>query len=438
MASSRTAALQLRLLAVAALCGLCLFPKTFVARRGIVSLERTFRAPHLRAWPNPSRRKIGSCVQVSRVAMDGISPQYVEHIVAARELMKAEGVECLLVTKTPTFFWLTGGRCYVPTIEESGPAHLFLDQEKAVVVTTSIEGNKMRTQECLGFEVKEAAWAGLPGTMDAIITELVAGRSVETDTDSLEAKLDELMVDLTDHDVAAYRALGKDIGEALAEAARSVCVGDSEYKVAGITHACYNKRGIDLVMSAVAHDERISWDRHPLPRLGVGTELKKVCMIATCGRRKGLICSLSRLVCFGEVPAELRTIHDVCMQVDAEINLATVPGKSADELYHVIVKAYTDRGYGEQILQHHQGGLIGYKCRHWIAQPGGQQVIKAGRAYAWNPTIAGKTIGTKSEDTIYVNNNGSMEVLTNSPDWPMVDVKTGDGRTMSRPDILVK
>lgn len=364
--------------------------------------------------------------------MSGIAPQYAEHIAACRELMKAEGVECLLVGKAPAFFWLTGGRCYVPTIEESGPAQLFLDQEKVVVVTTAIEGNKMRTQECPGFEVREAAWAGLPGTMDAIIEELVAGRKVEKDTDSLSAKIDELMVDLSDADVAAYRALGRDIGEALAEAAKSVSIGDSEYKVAGITHACYNKRGIDLVMIGVAHDERIAWDRHPLPRLGAGTELKKVCMIATCGRRSGLVASLSRVVCFGEVPAELRTIHDVCIQVDAEINLATVPGKTADELYHLLTKAYADRGFAEQILQHHQGGLIGYKCRHWIAQPGGTQVIKAGRAYAWNPTIAGKTIGTKSEDTIYLNKDGAVEVLSASPDWPMVDVKTADGRTMPR------
>merc|ERR1711904_178859 len=125
-------------------------------------------------------------------------------------------------------------------------------------------------------------------------------------------------------------------------------------------------------------------------------------MIATCGRRKGLIGSVSRVISFGEVPAELRKIHDACMEIDTEINTLTVPGKTADELYGKLAAAYKDRGYEEQILQHHQGGLIGYKCRHWIAQPSGTQVIKAGRVYAWNPTIAGATLGTKSEDTIYL------------------------------------
>jgi len=371
--------------------------------------------------------------------MAGIAPQYAEHLATLRAFMKAEGVECMLIGKATNFFWLTGGRCYVPTIEEAGPAQAFVDHEKAVIVTTAIEEHKMREQECPGWEVRGAAWAGLPGTMDAIADELVAGRAVEKDDGRLAGQMDELIADLTEADLAAYRALGKDLGEAIAEACRSVSPGDSEYKVAGLTHAAYNKRGIDLVMIGVAHDERIAWDRHPLARLEGDTALKKVCMIATCGRRKGLIGSLSRLVCFGEVPAELRTIHDVCMQVDAEINTSTVPGKTSDELYHLLAKAYTDRGYGEQMLQHHQGGLIGYKCRHWIAQPGATQVIKGGRAYAWNPTIAGKTIGTKSEDTIYVPKDGAgFECLTDSPDWPMVEIVLPDGRKMKRPDILVR
>mmetsp|Transcript_35246 Transcript_35246/g.112105 ORF Transcript_35246/g.112105 Transcript_35246/m.112105 type:complete len:371 (-) Transcript_35246:86-1198(-) len=370
--------------------------------------------------------------------MATIAPQYAEHIASVRQLMKDEGAECLLVSKAHFFFWLTGGRCYVPTCEEAGPSKLFLDQERAVVVTTAIEENKMRTQECPGFEVIAAPWAGLPATQDKIVEDLVKGRKVEEDTGRLTDKLQELMSDMTDLDMEAYRALGKDLGAALAEAAKSVCVGDTEYEVAGKTAKAYNSRGIDLVMIAVAHDERISWDRHPLPRLSEDTKVKKVCMIATCGRRKGLIGSLSRLVCFGEVPSELRTIHDACMQIDADINTATVPGKTAGELYDHLMKSYTDRGFAEQMLQHHQGGEIGYKCRHWIAQPGGAQVIKAGRVYAWNPTIAGKTIGTKSEDTIYVPKSGGIENLTPSPDWPMVKITLPDGRTMERPDILVK
>jgi len=372
-------------------------------------------------------------------AMATVAPQYAEHLAQLRQLMKDEGVECMLVGQAHAFFWLTGGRCHVPTIEQAGPSQVFVDQTKAVVITTAIEEHKMRMQECPGWEVRAGAWAGLPGTVDAIVDELVAGRPVEKDSGRLDGKLTELMADMTDADVEAYRALGKDLGEAIAEAAKSVSIGDSEYKVSGLVHLAFNKRGIDLVMTAVAHDERIAWDRHPLPRLDGDTALKKVCMIATCGRRKGLIGSLSRVVCFGEVPEELRKIHDVCMEVDAEINTSTLPGKTADELYHLLQKAYADRGFGEQMLQHHQGGEIGYKCRHWIAQPGGKQVIKAGRVYAWNPTIAGKTVGSKSEDTIYLKKDGSgFEDLTTSPDWPYKEIVLADGRKMPRPDILVK
>mmetsp|Transcript_19004 Transcript_19004/g.53592 ORF Transcript_19004/g.53592 Transcript_19004/m.53592 type:complete len:417 (+) Transcript_19004:41-1291(+) len=368
----------------------------------------------------------------------GFESQYAEHLAVLRGLLLEEGVECLLVSQATVFFWLTGGRTYVPLIEETGPSKLFIDQDKAVVVTTVIEEHKMRTQECPGWEVRAAPWAGLPGSLDAIVDELAAGRPVETDAGRLADKLTEAMADMNEHDLEAYRALGKDFGEALAEAARSVSPGDSEYKVAGITAQAFMSRGIDLVMIGVAHDERIALDRHPLPRVKGDTALKKVCLIATCGRRKGLIVSGSRLVSFGPPPAELTTIHKACMEIDAQINLDTIPGKTAGELYNVLDKAYADRGFPEQMLQHHQGGEIGYKCRHWIAQPGGKQVVKAGRVYAWNPTIAGKEIGTKSEDTIYVPNEGGIEVLTASPNWPMVQVTLPDGRTMMRPDILVR
>jgi len=126
------------------------------------------------------------------------------------------------------------------------------------------------------------------------------------------------------------------------------------------------------------------------------------------------------------------------MEVDAEINTNTIPGKTASELYNLLLEAYKSRGYETAMLEHHQGGLIGYKCRHWIAQPAGTQVVKAGRAYAWNPTIAVPGFGTKSEDTIIVNRDGSFENITPSPDWPMVEVTTASGQKMLRPDILVR
>lgn len=67
-------------------------------------------------------------------------------------------MEVLIVSKAPAFFWLTGGRCYVPTIEEAGPAKVVVDSEKAVVVTTAIEEHKMKNQECPGWEARARVW----------------------------------------------------------------------------------------------------------------------------------------------------------------------------------------------------------------------------------------------------------------------------------------
>merc|ERR1719188_2282628 len=115
--------------------------------------------------------------------------------------MTEEGIECLLVSKATVFFWLTGGRTYVPVIEEAGPSKLFLDQTQAVVVTTKIEEHKMRNQECPGFEVRAVEWAGLPGSVDKIVEELRAGRKMAEDEGDLADKLIDVMADLTDADV---------------------------------------------------------------------------------------------------------------------------------------------------------------------------------------------------------------------------------------------
>merc|ERR1712232_1450221 len=63
----------------------------------------------------------------------------------------------------------------------------------------------------------------------------------------------------------------------------------------------------------------------------------------------------------------------------------------------------------------------------------GTQTVEAGTCFAWNPSIS----GTKSEDTIFLNPLAAEpEVLTVSPDWPMVYIKVPDGRGMYRADIL--
>jgi hypothetical protein len=55
---------------------------------------------------------------------------------------------------------------------------------------------------------------------------------------------------------------------------------------------------------------------------------------------------------------------------------------------------------------HHQGGLTGYASREVIATPSSREIIQAGHAFAWNPSIT----GAKAEETFVLLESGAEVV----------------------------
>ena len=62
--------------------------------------------------------------------------------------------------------------------------------------------------------------------------------------------------------------------------------------------------------------------------------------------------------------------------------------------------------------------MTGYEPREYIATPGGADLIAAGQALAWNPTVA----GAKMEDTLLVGETAN-EILTLTSLWPVEQVE---------------
>ena len=63
-------------------------------------------------------------------------------------------------------------------------------------------------------------------------------------------------------------------------------------------------------------------------------------MIVVCTKRQGLIASLSRIICDGKIPAELRKRTDACARVNAKILAATKQGATSAGLYKIAADAY--------------------------------------------------------------------------------------------------
>ena len=153
-------------------------------------------------------------------------------------------------------------------------------------------------------------------------------------------------------------------------------------------------------------------------------------MLVLCGRRLGLVCSITRLVHFGRLPAEIRRKAQAVAQIDATMIQSTRPGRSLREVFSKAQKAYAQAGFDGEWQLHHQGGPAGYEPREFLATPTATEIVKTGQAYAWNPSIT----GVKSEDTVLVGAE-SNEILSAVPGWPVIPVEV-ENQTVLRPDIL--
>jgi antitoxin VapB len=233
--------------------------------------------------------------------------------------------------------------------------------------------------------------------------------------------------DLSPEEVERFRALGQLCADAMDEAIRAVRPGQNEYEIAGLLARAADNRGAPAIVNLIATDERIYSYRHPLP---TDKKLDRYAMLVLCGRRWGLVCSLTRLIHFGPLPDELRRKAEATAQVDATLIAATRPGKTLADVFDQGVAAYKATGFADEWQLHHQGGPAGYEPREVIATPSSSELVTVGQVYAWNPSIT----GVKSEDSILVGQSNN-EVLTEINGWPLIEVSVG-GQEFKRPAIL--
>jgi Xaa-Pro aminopeptidase len=233
---------------------------------------------------------------------------------------------------------------------------------------------------------------------------------------------------LTAGEIDRFRLLGLEAGLAIGEMARSLVPGLSEREVASRAVDSLVAIGAASVVTLVAADERLRLFRHPPP-----TDLcwDKTVMVVVCARRGGLIASLTRIVCNGPVPEDLRKRTQATAGVMARMLAATKPGASGSDLYDVAARAYLDADFpGEEHL-HHQGGAAGYRTRDWVAHPACTEQVQAGQAFAWNPSIT----GTKIEETCIASSEG-IEMITTTPGWPVIELSPDVDGQYRLPDVL--
>ncbi|TYZ58778.1 hypothetical protein PybrP1_003347 [[Pythium] brassicae (nom. inval.)] len=342
------------------------------------------------------------------------------------------------------FAWLTGGaRSFINMAVDVGVGSIYVDATQVVLLTNEIEGHRLINEELNGLQdvikLHEDPWYDASDPLE-LGKKLAGSERVAADTGhaALDAKISALRVTLTEYERALYHALGRDCGRVIAEVARAIRPSMTEFEIAAQLAEKTWAAGVTPIVLLVAADERVDAIRHPLP---TPKRVKNKVMLVLCGRRAGLVLSVTRMVYIttapgAAVPAELLRRHEAATFVDAAVIAKTRPGVIARDLFAAVQSAYRERGFDGEWKLHHQGGAAGYLSREWIANPTLERVVGVNQAFAWNPSVT----GTKSEDTVLLTAAAdgagfTHEVLSASPGWPVIE-HTIDGVTVARPAIL--
>jgi Xaa-Pro aminopeptidase len=349
-------------------------------------------------------------------------------------LLGERGLDALLLQRVSSFAWATcGGSSYVNTAASDGAAALLITPTGRYLITNNIEATRLEGEEKLadqGWEFRVAPWHEARDEVNKLTGGLKLGADVPyPGATDLSAEMARLRSNLTPEEHERFRELGRLCAEAMDKAIRAVRPGQTEHQIAGLLAREAESRGAQAIVNLIATDERIFSYRHPLP---TSKQLDRYAMLVLCGRRHGLVSSITRLVHFGSLPDEVRHKAEAVAQVDAAFIAATRPGHILGDIFERATSVYAETGFAEEWHLHHQGGPAGYEPREWVATPGSAEAVAAGQVYAWNPSIT----GAKSEDTILVGQE-TNQVLTSIPDWPMLSVAVeGQAEPILRPAIL--
>jgi Xaa-Pro aminopeptidase len=337
-----------------------------------------------------------------------------------RALLGDRGLDGILLSRVSSFAWATAGApSYVATTSDTGEAQLLVTKDASYLLTNDIEAPRLIEDIGLadqGWRFETRAWIDAP---DARLASLVNGLSLGADTaraDAVDVSRDvaRLRTTLSPEEIVRFEELGRRCAEAMAAAVKTAKPGQTELEIGAAVSAALVARDVWPSVVQVATDTRVLSYRHVLP---TERRLERYALLSFCGRRDGLVCSMTRLVHFGRLPDDLRRKQEAAARVDAALLAATRPGAAARDVFAAACRAYADAGFDGEWRKHHQGGAAGYEPREWVATPTSDEIVGDRQAFAWNPSVQ----GTKSEDTVVLD-GGALRVLTAIAGWPTIDI----------------
>jgi Xaa-Pro aminopeptidase len=329
-----------------------------------------------------------------------------------QDILERSHLGAIVLGRFANFAWYTGGADN--RVDHSAPfgvAQVVVTPDRQYVLTNSIEGERIRTEQTPEIEVVSYPWYEDPAPT---LRELSAGKPVGSDggvagSRGVSAEVETLRRVLDVDAMSQYREVGQGTVAAVEEAAADLTPGMSEFEAAARLEAACRQRGLYSPVVMAAGDDRITRYRHPVVH---DAEFHRRVMLVVCGERYGLYACLTRFVHFEEPDTELQHRFTACDTILQRMRAeATRPGTTLADAFEECRRFYAEAGFGDEWKLHHQGGITGYATREVVATPLTKDPIRVGQAFAWNPSIT----GAKAEETFVLTDSGP-EIITNRAD----------------------
>ena len=349
-------------------------------------------------------------------------------IEAIRMILKEKNLDGVEIKSQANFSFITRGRGFIGLASTVACGSLFITLNRICLVSENIEINRLYNEQLDANTCVEAIsypW-NEPIKRETVIKQITDGLKIATEGE-LEKELFNLRTHMTAYDCQEYKNLCYETAVLIEEICKSLKKGISEYELAGqISYKLWSSN-IEPITILIGFDERAFLYRHPVM---AGNRLENYALVGICGRRNGLIVSLSRNVLLN-YDEEIIQKHTKCAMVNAAFLSGLKIGNTVEYVFQKGVLEYENQGYPLEYKEHHQGGLTGFVPREIRANKGCTHLVRKDEVYAFNPTIQ----GSKCEDTVLVTENG-IEVMTYTGNYAYVTCDI-NGEEFINPTVYV-
>lgn len=341
------------------------------------------------------------------------SDNFTFKITQLREILQNRGFEAVEIKTQTNFSYFTRGRGFIGLASVMACASLIVTMEKIFLVAENIEASRLYTEQLdnePSVVVCDYPWDE-PSKRADLLSDIIGGLKVASEAD-LDSELFKLRTVMTPYDLNDYRNLCKTTAEIVEKICMAIKPGITEYELAGALSMKLWSANIEPITLLIAFDERALQYRHPVV---TGKALEHYALVAVCGRRNGLIASVTRDVML-RPDEETVQKHAKCANVFATFLSELTPGKNLGDIYLEGISSYAEQGYPLEYKAHHQGGLTGFVPREIRANVGVTHIVRSGEVYAFNPSLQ----GAKCEETVLVTESG-IEIMTHTGNYQYVE-----------------